>query len=143
MWMKTYPRLMDQMRDIMEEWKEEREQLLINAEQTHAYCQSLAFQVRAWRFVVQRRASALWTVRARGRRSVTDPRARAQVKSMQEENGRLQAENSELSARQGELERELTQLRAKPDDRGRAPSNLEEDVQARPIGVSASSFGRH
>jgi ferredoxin len=47
--MKTYPRLMDQMRDIMEEWKEEREQLLINAEQTHAYCQSLAFQVHAWR----------------------------------------------------------------------------------------------
>ncbi len=45
--MKTYPRLMDQMRDIMEEWKEEREQLLINAEQTHAYCQSLAFQVLA------------------------------------------------------------------------------------------------
>jgi len=39
----------------MEEWKEEREQLLTSAEQTHAYCQSLAFQVRshdellAWR----------------------------------------------------------------------------------------------
>ena len=44
MWMKTYPRLMDQMRDIMEEWKEEREQLLINAEQTHAYCQSWPFR---------------------------------------------------------------------------------------------------
>jgi len=52
--MKTYPRLMDQMRDIIEEWKEEREQLLINAEQTHAYCQSLAFQVRAGRSSCER-----------------------------------------------------------------------------------------
>ena len=52
--MKTYPRLMDQMRGIIEEWKEEREQLLINAEQMHAYCQSLAFQVRAGRSECER-----------------------------------------------------------------------------------------
>ena len=45
--MESYPKLMEQMRDIMEEWKDEREQLLTTAEQTHAYCQSLAFQVGA------------------------------------------------------------------------------------------------
>lgn len=47
--MESYPKLMEQMRDIMEEWKDEREQLLTTAEQTHAYCQSLAFQVGALR----------------------------------------------------------------------------------------------
>ena len=40
---------------------------------------------------------------------------------MQEENGRLQAENGELKSRQEVLEREL-------NDRGRSPSNLEEEV---------------
>lgn len=44
--MKTYPKLIEQMADIMAEWKDEREQMLLSAEQTHAYCQSLAFQVR-------------------------------------------------------------------------------------------------
>ena len=43
--MQTYPQLIDQIRDMMEEWKEERDQLLLSAEQTQAYCQSLAFQV--------------------------------------------------------------------------------------------------
>ena len=57
-WLETYPELIGQMQGVFEEWREEREQLLRNAEQTQAYCQSLAFQ----------------------------------VKSLQEENGRLQKE---------------------------------------------------
>jgi hypothetical protein len=47
---------------------------------------------------------------------------------MQEENGRLQTENSELKSRQEMLERELAQVRTQLDDRGRTPSNLEEEV---------------
>jgi hypothetical protein len=45
-WVTAYPKLIEQMREMMDEWKEEREHLLFSAEKTHAYCQSLAFQVQ-------------------------------------------------------------------------------------------------
>ncbi len=44
-WITRYPKLIDQLQDVMKEWQEEREQLMLSAEQTQAYCQSLAFQV--------------------------------------------------------------------------------------------------